>query len=388
MNGPTSKANLKPCIVISGVSLTEMGPLAVFQDALASLATDYASAFDIYALVHRRSLFNVANVTYLEFPDVKSSWSQRLLFEYWRSNGINRRLRPWMWFAMDNMSPRVTAERQVVYCHNPSPFYRFSLRDFRLDWKFGLFTLFYRYLYGINIKRNQHVIVQQNWIRKKFQSLYGVTNTIVAHPAVDVSAISSAGARRPAGAPYRFFYPAYPRTFKNAEVLLRAARQLESEGFHGLELWLTFDAKINNYAAKIFAEFSDLGTVRWLGVLPRRRIFELYGEADCLLFPSKLETWGLPITEFKATGKPILAADLAYAHETVGDYSQTAFFDPGDARQLANIMRAICTGEFTFSAAHAAPIAMPFSRNWSELWALLLPMRPSAPAKPHPIIGR
>jgi len=31
---------------------------------------------------------------------------------------------------------------------------------------------------------------------------------------------------------------------------------------------------------------------------------------------------GMPITEFKATGKPILAADLPYAHETIGEYGQ------------------------------------------------------------------
>jgi glycosyltransferase involved in cell wall biosynthesis len=97
-----------------------------------------------------------------------------------------------------------------------------------------------------------------------------------------------------------------------------------------------------------------------------------YKEADCLIFPSKLETWGMPITEFEATGKPILAIDLPYAHETVGEYAQAAFFPPGCDIQLAAIMREAASRGPAFAPAHADPIAQPFAENWPELWKMLL----------------
>lgn len=371
----------KPCIVVSGVNLTEMGPLAVFREALASLTEHYAANYEIVALVHRQRLLDIPNVTYMEFPNVKSSWLRRLRFEYWECKGISQRLKPKLWFAMDNMTPNVTAEKQVVYCHNPSPFYRFHPRDLFLDWKFGLFTLFYRYLYRINIRRNAQVIVQQEWIRKYFVTHYGVSDVIVAHPNVVTAAIAPQTAELLPGKPYRFFYPAYPRTFKNSEVALRAARLLERNGFHDFELWLTFDGTVNKYASAVFKQFSNVRTVRWLGLLTRQKVFEKYADADCLLFPSKLETWGLPITEFKSTGKPIIAADLAYAHETVGSYAQVAFFNPTDIRQLAEIMRAAATGVNPFAPVIADPISRPFSSNWVELWRYVIP----AQAKPAPI---
>jgi glycosyltransferase involved in cell wall biosynthesis len=98
----------------------------------------------------------------------------------------------------------------------------------------------------------------------------------------------------------------------------------------------------------------------------------LYADADCLVFPSKLETWGMPITEFKATGKPILAVDLPYAHETVGDYDRAAFVPIGNHEKLATMMQKAASGEDIFCIHSALRIAEPFCRDWSELWAILL----------------
>jgi len=153
---------------------------------------------------------------------------------------------------------------------------------------------------------------------------------------------------------------------------LNAARELERSGFRKFEIWLTMNGTETPYAAKMMREYSDLTTVRWLGLLPRPEILRLYAEADCLLFPSKLETWGLPITEFKATGKPILAADLAYAHETVGEYGKAAFFDINSTAQLMGLMRQAASGKPVFYPVEEQSIAPPFSRSWKELWNIVL----------------
>ena len=54
-------------------------------------------------------------------------------------------------------------------------------------------------------------------------------------------------------------------------------------------------------------------------------MYEKYNKIDCLIFPSKLETWGLPISEFMAFDKPMLIADLPYAHETAAGAKYVAF---------------------------------------------------------------
>ena len=364
---------MKPRIVLSGVNFVEGGPLSVFKDALQELADHYASRYEIVALVHRQSLFDINNITYIEFPHVKSSWLRRLQFEYWSLRAVSRRLRPYLWLSMHDMTPNVTAEVRAVYCHNPSPFYRLGAREALTDWKFSLFTFFYRYLYAINLHRNDLVIVQQEWLRGEFRRRYHVPNIVVAHPRIPRLVIPAVDEEQQTqGQTVRFFYPTYPRSFKNVELLLQAARTLEQRGVHGFTLWLTIDGSENRYAAKLRSEYGGLRSVSWLGIMPRDRILLLYAKADCLLFPSKLETWGMPISEFEQTGKPMLVIDLPYAHETVGRYPLVSFFPPGNARVLADAMESFIQGRLTFSETAAPSIPAPFAADWTELFDILL----------------
>jgi glycosyltransferase involved in cell wall biosynthesis len=363
---------MKRRIVVSGVNLTEMGPVAVFKDALASLAACYGDQFEITALVHRREMFDIPKVTYREYPEIKSSWLKRIRFEFQTSNSICKQIKPCVWLSMDNITPNIQAQVQAVYCHNPSPFYKFSFNDLWLDWKFGLFTLFFKYLYAVNIRKNNYVIVQQDWIRQRFQSSYGADTVIVAHPTVTIPSEAIPQDPHPPARSFRFFYPAHPRTFKNLETALEAAASLEQNGFNNFELWLTVEGTETRYAAAIKRKYGHLASVRWLGRLPRQQIFDVFQQVDCLLFPSKLETWGLPITEFKNTGKPMLVADLPYAHETVGSYGRVCFFPPTSVAALAELMRSAVDGETVFYEVAAKPIAPPFASNWEELWSLVL----------------
>jgi glycosyltransferase involved in cell wall biosynthesis len=365
-------ARVKPRIVLSGVNFVEGGPLSVFKDALQELADHYSDRYEIVALVHRQSLFDIDSVTYIEFPDVKSSWLRRLHFEYWSLRALSRRLRPYLWLSMHDMTPNVTAEVRAVYCHNPSPFYQLGTREALTDWKFSLFTFFYRYLYAINLRRNDLVIVQQEWLRNEFRRRYHVPKIVVAHPRIPSLAIPALDGEQPQGSAVRFLYPTYPRSFKNVELLLQAARILEQAGVDGFTVWLTIDGSENRYASKLRSEYGGLRSVSWLGIMPRDRILLLYAKADCLLFPSKLETWGMPISEFQQTGKPMLVIDLPYAHETVGTYPAVRFFPPGNPPILAQAMESFIQGRLAYSPTSAPSIPAPFAADWTELFNILL----------------
>lgn len=364
---------MKRRIVLSGVNFVEGGPLSVFKDALRELADHYAGRYEIVALVHGRNLFDIQNVTYIEFPQVKSSWLRRLHFEYWSLRDISRRLRPYLWLSMHDMTPNVTADVRAVYCHNPSPFYRLALGEALTDWKFSLFTFFYRYLYAINLRQNDLIIVQQEWLRGEFRRRYRTQNIVVAHPRIPSLVIPlNDDDKQVKTRIVRFFYPTYPRSFKNVELLLQAARILEQGGIDGFEIWLTTDGSENRYAAKLRSEYGRLRSVSWLGIMPRDRILLLYAKADCLLFPSKLETWGMPISEFQQTGKPMLVIDLPYAHETVGAYPSVRFFPPGNPQGLADDMKSFLDGRLAFSQTSAPSIAAPFAADWTALFHILL----------------
>lgn len=365
---------VKPQIVVSAVNFSEMGPLTILKEVLTYLAEQYAADYEIVALVHRQSLVDIPKVTYIEFPEIKGSWLKRLKFEYFDLKGISRGLNAELWLSLHDITPNVIAARQAVYCHNPSPFCPFRLRDALHDPTFGVFTLLYRFLYEINIKRNDYVVVQQNWMRDEFKSRYGVKNIIVAHPVVPSTAARPDEGQKPRpDGKTRFFFPSYPRVFKNAELALEAAAILERSGIGNFELWLTFKGTENSYAAGLVKRYAGMKSVQFLGLLARSEVTDRYSQAECLLFPSRLETWGLPISEFKPFQKPILAADLPYARESVGSYDQVAFFDPNDPQELARLMRSIIEGRGEFESVRASLIAQPFSPDWAGLFEIMLP---------------
>lgn len=70
-----------------------------------------------------------------------------------------------------------------------------------------------------------------------------------------------------------------------------------------------------------------------LGGVPDERLRALYAGAECLLFPSLYEGWGLPVLEAMAAGAPVVASNRASLPEAVGDAGVLA--DPADAGAMA-----------------------------------------------------
>ena len=71
-------------VVLSGVNMVEGGILTVFRNVLYSLSR--IENVSIICLVHNKSLFTdycFENVLFLEYPEIKSSWIRRFIFEYY-----------------------------------------------------------------------------------------------------------------------------------------------------------------------------------------------------------------------------------------------------------------------------------------------------------------
>ncbi|MFA5393571.1 MAG: glycosyltransferase [Candidatus Ratteibacteria bacterium] len=356
-------------IVISGINFHSGGPLAIYHDILKILESDYSDKYEIIALVHSAVLFEkYKKIKFLEFNDSAGNYFKRFYYEYFYFKKLSRKLNPYLWISLHDITPNVQSTIQAVYCHNPSPFYRCTLKELVLDPKFFLFTIFYKYIYKINVTKNNYVIVQQDWIRQQMVELFKIPKdkiiAAVPNPAVDFQdktplSINSAKAN------YVFFYPALPRVFKNFEIIGEASKILLRKGLTNFKIYLTIDGNENRYAKYVFNKYGKLKNIDFIGLQTRDTVFEYYSLCDCLLFPSKLETWGLPISEIKIFKKPIIVPDLPYAYETIGDYEKVLFFDPSSPRGLANAMEKAIKG--TFGTIKSKKIREPYVKSWKEL---------------------
>lgn len=365
-------------LVVSAVNFSEGGPLTVLLESLDAAAATLGSEWRITALVHDEKLIHNTRVATLAFPQSKTSWLRRMRLEWSGFKALSRELKPDLWVSLHDMTPRVEALRQAVYCHNPSPFYRPSLTEARFDPRFFLFNKLYMQLYKLFIRRNFAVIVQQSWLRDAFSRATGHPNIVVAYPGdgssrdVSVEPVAAPKLRRPTvDKPLRLLYPSLPRVFKNMEILCDAVQCLPDSVRPLIELRLTLDGTENGWAQELVRRYRDVSGVHFIGRQDRAAMTAEYEDCDAVLFPSRLETWGLPITEAKNFGKPLLVADLPYASETVGTYRDVSFVPADDAQAWADQIAGMAVGAWLPEGHNAATPEQPFFRDWSALWRYL-----------------
>lgn len=364
-------------IVVSAVNIRKGGTLTVLRECLEYLS-GLAGEFRVVALVHDRSLCEYTGVEYVEMPWCTRSWFHRLWAEYVTMHGLSRTLVPegekvCLWLSLHDSTPRVEAEHQAVYCHTSFPFMKVHAVDFLMDAKIPLFALLTKFVYRMNVRRNDWLVVQQDWFRNALSAVTGYTSgrIIVAPPAFRILEYEAAV---PADGMPLFVYPSTPDCHKNFELVCRAADIAERIAGKGkFRVVLTIDGTENRYSRRVFRKWGRVESVDFAGLMPRDRLFSLYSEASCLIFPSRTESWGLPISEFLPSGKPMLLADLPYAHETAAGAAKVAFFDPENAEDLASHMLELISGNLSsFRPVPGTKPSAPQANDWDALFKILL----------------
>lgn len=363
-------------LVISGINLYQGGTLSIYYDCLDALIDSRIyEDYNVTAFVHKEELFRKYQdkITIIQLPLSRKSYLFRLYYEYIYFYFYSRKRSIDIWISIHDMTPNVKSGRLYTYCHNPTPFLKPDKRIKKFNKSVYYMSKFYKYLYRINIKRNSYVIVQQDWMRQEFKKMYHIQNIIVARPVLKGSFNASTMhvTATDTNRDKIFIYPAVGRPFKNFEIICEAAKELESRKMP-FKVAFTIDGTENKYTAYLREKYGHLKAIQWIGFQSRDMLFEWYAKSDCMIFPSLLETWGLPISEYASFHKPMLLAELPYTHETVGLYDACAFFNPYSKVDLAQKMEEVILERFCPTGNNPMPCELPVADNWTELLQFML----------------
>ena len=122
---------------------------------------------------------------------------------------------------------------------------------------------------------------------------------------------------------------------KNLHGLLKALDTLKGR-FPDIRLKIAGRAVDREYEARLndIITVHALGPrVEMLGEVPPEQLAELYRACALLVFPSTVETFGMPLVEAMASGAPIVSSDAAAMPEVLGEAA--LFFQPGDTAAMA-----------------------------------------------------
>ena len=336
-------------LVVSAVNIRKGGTLTILRDCLKYLSNlAEAGEWKVIALVHKRSLCDFSGIDFIEIPWSIKSWFHRLWCEYVTMHRISKDIaerdgRPVeMWLSLHDTTPRVVAEHQEVYCQTSFPFLKIIPRDWIMDPKVPLFALFTRWAYKINVRRNDCLIVQQEWFKEALAELLHIPETkfrVIPPKMPDLSTVNASDIHYDVP---MFFYASSPDCHKNFETLCEAARLLEKEiGKGKFKVVVSIEGTENRYSRWIYKKWREVDSIEFAGYMSREDLFGLYKAADAFVFPSRIETWGLPISEYLAVTKgkgTLLLADLPYAHGVASNIPLVKYFPVKDAKALMQLM--------------------------------------------------
>lgn len=213
---------------------------------------------------------------------------------------------------------------QIVYYHQP-----LSLVDKR--WNilkreeilFWFYANIYPFFIKNGLKRVDRVIVQTEWVREAFSKKFNfdIEKINVEKPLVnkiDVTSVNSIHKNC-----FRMFYPATPLKYKNHNVIVEWLSRVSGD----FDCIFTFDAQDNTSLYNQVVKYGLVDKIKFVGSLSYDRVLEYYKSSDLLLFPSDIETLGLPLIEAMQFNLSIIAADKEYAREVLIEYDDVTFVE-------------------------------------------------------------
>jgi glycosyltransferase involved in cell wall biosynthesis len=220
----------------------------------------------------------------------------------------------------------------------------------------------------------QMVSVASRWMKKELIKYLGVQQSKVkvvpmapsvdAYPAPIEEDLSAA--RQKFRLPDSFlFYPAKTWGHKNHMALLEALSILRAQ--HGLNPPLICSGGETPFFHEIRDRMMELdlaSQVRFIGFVTPLELISLYRLSRCVIFPSKYEGWGLPITEAMRLGVPVGCSALPVLREQAGDAA--LFFDPGDPHAIAGAIGRLWTEEELHNSLSRKGIARASRYSWDR----------------------
>lgn len=141
---------------------------------------------------------------------------------------------------------------------------------------------------------------------------------------------------------YDFFYPAIGTKHKNHILLFEAFEKLLS--YRKAILAVTISEQFSNlfpYIDRVNAKFPH--SIINLGYCHEEQIGIAYMKSKALIFPSTMESLGLPLIEALSLGVKVLTSDLEYSYKAV---SNPIVFNPYSSQNIADVMKTFLEGEY------------------------------------------
>lgn len=333
-------------IMVFNVPAESAGALSILNDFYEEVKAAENVHVNWIFILSKPKLRDTKNIKVLNFPWIKKSWVHRLYFDYIVAPKLVKKFKINKIISFQNVIIPNVSVKQILYMHNALPFvdYKYGIREDRKLW-------IYQNIIGKKIRKSvkeaEQVIVQSNWIKQACINKTGISESSIAVIPPTIKEEVTNYFEPTLEAKKVFFYPAGGLQHKNHKIIIEACKKINQTGNY--KVIFTLDGDENNHVSRMYQETKNHQLpIKFVGHLSREKIFEQYTKS-VLIFPSIIETYGLPLLEARLHKGMVLASDCSYSTEVLKGYGNAHFFNPFEAGELACLMKSVIKGEISYS---------------------------------------
>ena len=264
------------------------------------------------------------------------------------------------------------SHRTLIYYHQSIPFYPNKWNPFK---KSERLLFYYKHVYPLfvrtSLNKKTDVVVQIPFVKKGFVKLFKFPLNKVHVLFPDIEKIDS-DTIEPfdfKDQKYHLIYPATSYTYKNHIVIIEALRLIKMSNptlLSRIVIHFTFNKDENpSIAGKVRCYQLD-EVVSFDGQIEHGKLLTMCKSSKALLFPSEIETLGLPLIEAAQLGIPIIVSDMDYAKEVLVDYSGQYYVHPHDYLGWARAIENICMTD-----KEIIPLRQGAESSWTDFFRII-----------------
>lgn len=281
------------------------------------------------------------------------------------------RITPDIVFSLQNTGVRCKASRYVVYFHQALALFHYNVN---LKSQFAKTYLFYHYFYPLYVKsllnKKTFVAVQTNQIRNGVSKRLGFPKDRIGvyFPETDKIDATLLDSYEFEPGTFNYIYPATPFAFKEHVTIAYAmgvAYQQNPKLAKKIRIHFTLELGELPEMDRYIMQNGMESIFVYHGRVPHKKLLSMVKSSNGLLFPSVIETLGLPLLEAASLGVPVIANDLEYVHEVLNDYDGVKFVKVHDYKEWGSHILACC------SRNHYAPYSLSEDNSWERLMKLI-----------------
>ena len=326
-------------IAVVDLASNNGGALAITHSFFEYIAAGNASSCEWYYIIANLSLNETPFVNIIRFPVAGKGLIHRAIVKHIKINRFIHNNQINAVVCMDNMGIANCNIPQFVYLHQSLPFQKIKKFSFfkKEEREFAI----RQYLQGSLIKKSISsstcVFVQTEWMKNAvLDQVRNVHVVNIGYPQYEVRGSTD----EIKVLTKDFFYPCSPVIYKNIPVIIKAVNRLRKLGY-SFHFYITLTDDELKYLGK--TDTIDKDVFVCLGRISREKVHQLY-QKTTLVFPSYIESLGLPLVEARDMGRWIIASDCAFSHEILDSYPNKEYFHPFDEKGLLKLMRNVLEG--------------------------------------------